>query len=267
MNDGDREAGFITLHRQVLSSAIWQNINDWRLAETLLLLANFKPSEFLSQNGEIVKVGRGELVRKVESLEKASGLSRQNIRTSLKHLKNAQFLTMKVTKTFHQIKITNYDKFQSQENLANHQSNHRLTIAQPGNNNVEQRNKTTTPLHEGAKGLVELLLSLLAGNGVRRLPEEQKALTDADKLLRIDARPVAEARAVLAWAQADPFWKSNILSIGAFRKQYDRLKLKMDSESAKGIPNGHIQPPAVNVAQMRSNTAAILASRRQETIQ
>ncbi len=53
---------------------------------------------------------------------------------------------------------------------------------------------------------------------------------DADRIFRIDKRNLGEAKRVLTWALNDDFWHTNILSIGKFRKQYDKL----DMQSRKG---------------------------------
>jgi hypothetical protein len=234
MPDLDREAGYIFLHRQVLSSAVWQSINDWRLAETLLLMANWKPGVFQSRSGEVIQVGRGELITSVQSLQEASGLSRQNIRTALDHLEKAEFLTRQVTKHWQHVKLVNYGRYQSPEILANQQTNQDLTKTQPRYKKGKKEKTTTSP--EAAK-LTDLLAELLTSNGVKRLPEREKGAQDADKLLRLDKRALDEAEAVLRWAQSDSFWKANIMSMGKFRNQYDRLRLRMHEDAAKAGGN------------------------------
>lgn len=84
--------------------------------------------------------------------------------------------------------------------------------------------------------LAELLKEKILLNDSRaRVPEKLTTWTaEADKLLRIDGRPPPEARAVLEWCQKDGFWRSNILSMGKFRKQYTALKLKMEAPQNGG---------------------------------
>ena len=50
--------------------------------------------------------------------------------------------------------------------------------------------------------------------------------TDMDKLLRIDKRDPSEVCRVIRFAQADDFWKSNILSVKKLREKYDNLAIK-----------------------------------------
>jgi len=60
---------------------------------------------------------------------------------------------------------------------------------------------------------------------------------DIDKLIRIDGRSHEEAAIVIAFAQNDRFWKSNILSGEKLRKQYDRLWIKAKEEYEKKQSN------------------------------
>ncbi len=48
--------------------------------------------------------------------------------------------------------------------------------------------------------------------------------TEADRMIRLDKRDPQEAANLMTWAQNDHFWRANILSMGKFRKQYDKLK-------------------------------------------
>lgn len=47
---------------------------------------------------------------------------------------------------------------------------------------------------------------------------------EADRMIRLDKRDPEEAKWLITWAQNDPFWRANILSMEKFRKQYDKLK-------------------------------------------
>lgn len=65
-------------------------------------------------------------------------------------------------------------------------------------------------------------------------PENLDAWTlEADKLLRLDKRPLWEAEKVLLWAMSNSFWRTNILSIPKFRKRYAQLKAQMRGQKNK----------------------------------
>lgn len=55
-------------------------------------------------------------------------------------------------------------------------------------------------------------------------PDSARWLTSIDRLLRLDERPASEVESVIRWAQADTFWRNNILSPDKLREQYSRLR-------------------------------------------
>lgn len=59
---------------------------------------------------------------------------------------------------------------------------------------------------------------------------------EADRMIRLDNRDPQEAANLITWAQNDPFWRSNILSMPTFRKQYDKLKRQAVAQSQTRHP-------------------------------
>lgn len=82
------------------------------------------------------------------------------------------------------------------------------------------------------------LAAYLARRITERLPGKkpftenclQSWALDFDRLNRIDRHRWQDIAAVLDFSQSDSFWRTNILSAGKFRKQYDRLWLQMKEE-------------------------------------
>lgn len=75
--------------------------------------------------------------------------------------------------------------------------------------------------------LSELLLSkILLHLPSYKQPNIQKWAAQMDAIIRIDGRDPPEVKAVIEFAQADQFWKTNILSVEKLRKQYDQLNAK-----------------------------------------
>ena len=66
-----------------------------------------------------------------------------------------------------------------------------------------------------------------------KIPNLQVWAKDIDLMIRRDRRIPDRIREVIVWSQADPFWKSNILSPVALRKQFDRLELAVNSKKGK----------------------------------
>ena len=65
--------------------------------------------------------------------------------------------------------------------------------------------------------------------------------SDVDKAARLDGRTFSELSAVFEWARTDEFWRTNVLSGGKLRKQYDQLYVKM----MKGAANQPVNTEAL----------------------
>lgn len=62
-----------------------------------------------------------------------------------------------------------------------------------------------------------------------------KGWLDAARLLiDRDERPVEEIERVIAWCQADKFWRANVLSMPKLREKYGQLLLKMNEAGGSG---------------------------------
>jgi hypothetical protein len=64
-------------------------------------------------------------------------------------------------------------------------------------------------------------------------PLPKKWLDDARLMIDRDGRDPHQAKALIEWAANDSFWRSNILSMPTFRKQYDKLRLASERDSAR----------------------------------
>ena len=77
-----------------------------------------------------------------------------------------------------------------------------------------------------------LLIKILEHLPGYKKPNLQKWAKSMDSLLRLDKRPPEEVKAVILFAQGNPFWQANILSVDKLRKHYDRLNLKRIQQRA-----------------------------------
>jgi hypothetical protein len=83
---------------------------------------------------------------------------------------------------------------------------------------------------------VHLRARILANDCDARVPAETPEKlsgwsSELDKLLRIDHRDADCIRRVIDWAEADQFWRANILSPPSLRKQFSRLHLAMQAKA------------------------------------
>lgn len=110
--------GWICLHRKLREWEWYSDRNTCAVFFELLLTANFKPSRYMG-----IDIPIGSTVTGRETLAKTLGLSEQNVRTALIHLKSTNELTIKNYSKFSVISIVNWIKYQD----TNQQSNQHLT--------------------------------------------------------------------------------------------------------------------------------------------
>lgn len=128
--------GFIKIHRRMLKWEWFSDVNTTHLFIYLLLVANWEDKKW---QGQIIK--RGQVVTGRKKISKDTGLTEQQVRTSLKKLISTNNLTSKTTNKYTIITIENYDLYQQN----NQQPNQQITNNQPTNN---QQVTTTKELKE-----------------------------------------------------------------------------------------------------------------------
>lgn len=62
--------------------------------------------------------------------------------------------------------------------------------------------------------------------------------TEMRRLLTIDGRSPAEVEAAIRWVDRDSFWASNVMSVVALRRHYDRLRTQAARDRRSGDPLG-----------------------------
>ena len=127
MNDG-----YILLHRKITNWQWYSNKNDRLLFIHCLINANWKEGCY---KGLIIP--RGSFATGRKKLAKEIGLSEQQIRTSLEHLKSTNDITIKSYNKFSIITINNYDTYQTN----NQQNNQQITNNPQKNNHNINNNK------------------------------------------------------------------------------------------------------------------------------
>jgi hypothetical protein len=99
-------------------------------------------------------------------------------------------------------------------------------------NNIYSSDSQPYLLAEKLKALI------LQNNQNAKVPDNlQKWSREIDLMLRIDKRTPEHVQQVIEFSQKDSFWKSNILSAGSLRKQFDKLWLQKDRvQQGKVLP-------------------------------
>ena len=120
--------GWIKLHRSLLDWEWYDDINVMRVFLHCLLMANHKDKKY---RGSVVE--RGSFLTGRDTLASQTGLTVQQIRTSLNKLKSTNELTIKSSKQGTVIQVVSYDKYQEVTNES--------TTHQPDSNQIVTTNK------------------------------------------------------------------------------------------------------------------------------
>ena len=101
------EQGYIYLHRSLLDWEWYQDINTKTVFLHLLLTVNYQPKKWQG-----ITIERGQRICTYEGLAEETGLSVQNVRTVINHLKLTSEITWKKKKKYSLVQVVNYDKYQ-----------------------------------------------------------------------------------------------------------------------------------------------------------
>lgn len=93
-------------------------------------------------------------------------------------------------------------------------------------------------LRPDVEALCTLLADHIEANGSKRPTITSAWRTAARLMIDKDRREHDRAARLIAWCQADPFWRSNVLSMPTFREKYDQLRLKANAAAA--AKPGHV---------------------------
>ena len=128
---------FIKLYRKIQDNWIWDNPLYLKCWIDMLMRASIKPSSMLLNN-HIINVSRGEIVFSQENFAKRNGMSRQQLRTFLKKLKQTNMIksspnsNQQVTHLF----IVEYNVYNSIKN------NQEITGGYAGSNHIIRKKES-----------------------------------------------------------------------------------------------------------------------------
>ena len=125
--------GYIKLHRSITEWEWYKNETTKSLFLHLLLTVNIKDSKF-----EGYKIPRGSRICSYSKLAEETGLTKQQIRTAINHLKSTQELTLSKTPKFSIISIANWGRYQDYQHSNQHTTNTGATQEQHHNKNIKE---------------------------------------------------------------------------------------------------------------------------------
>ena len=125
--------GYVKLFRKMVDWEWYGDPNTKAVFLHLLLTANYKRTRF---RGVTLKPGQTIIGRK--ALAETLGISEQNVRTSLNHLKSTNEITIKVTNKFSVVTIVNWESYQFEDGELTNELTNELTINQPATNHTKE---------------------------------------------------------------------------------------------------------------------------------
>ena len=114
--------GWIKLHRKITDWEWWDDHNTTRLFIYIITKANHKDRNW---RGSVVKCG--EFITSIDKLSIQTGLSSQQIRTSLKRLKSTNEITSEATNQYTKIIVENYKQYQISQQTNQQTNNKQIT--------------------------------------------------------------------------------------------------------------------------------------------
>lgn len=102
---------WIKLDRNILEWRWYQDANTFRVFMHLLLTANIEDKDFRKET-----IHRGETVISIGKMAKTLGITYDQVRTALTHLKDTNEITIKRMPKYLVISITNYNRYQANPN-------------------------------------------------------------------------------------------------------------------------------------------------------
>lgn len=119
---------------------------------------------------------------------------------------------------------------------------------------IENESGTADAARPDVEQLLDLLDEELTKNGVKKLPARNKKNHDAIRLmLDRDQIPLEQIAGAIRWAQADEFWRSNILSASKLREKYETLR----AQASRGRRQPAVQDNMARLAQYEAEERAI----------
>ena len=133
------DTGWIKIYRSLIGWEWYSDPNTLCLWIHILLSVNYEPKQWRG-----IVIQPGQMVTSIGNLAEESGLSIQQTRTALDHLKSTGEITSKSTNRYTLITVVKWADFQANEREGNKQITSNSTDNQQTNNKQPNNQSTTT---------------------------------------------------------------------------------------------------------------------------
>ena len=238
------KSGFAKTYRKVLLSDVWKMPPLYhRVFQYLILKASFEPDMFPTKRKYNINLLPGQLITSMSVI--AQGVSwteygvekipnKKIIKDILDWLKFNEMIILVSNASGTYVEVVNWRTYHSfsSEKVTQKKRNVDTLKELKELKEVKKKNKTFT------SDSVEFRLSKLLFNEIKnnnpehKEPNLQTWATHIDRMIRVDNRDPQKIANMIAWVQANSFWRSNVLSTYKLRDQYDQLAIKMKESSS-----------------------------------
>lgn len=236
--------GWIKLHRQFLEWEWYDDNNTKILFLHLLLKTNHKDRSY---RGDIVK--RGTLLTGLQLLSKETGLSVQQVRTSLGKLNSTNEITIKTSNKGTVIQVVKYDSYQEVTNEAT--TGQQTNNKQVTTNKKEKKEKKSIDLPDLDESKLLLLTKWVEYRKQLKKPLTQYGIDTLAK--KIQSKPLVESQWVInhtienGWQGL--FWdKYKPEEVRTIPKDVARTCLKVPAMMEKKLSEGFTREEIENFA-------------------
>lgn len=241
------EGNYIKINRSILDWEWYKDINTYRLFTHMLLKANWKEGRFMGR-----EIPRGSFVSSYPRLSEETGLTVDELRTALKHLKATGEITVTSQSKYSVFTIKNYCIYQDVPSqvpgcsqsipslfpaIEERKEGEEQEERKEGRRKAkDKKDVVATPMPESAtfpedsfemlcvNTLVHSCLEQFQGAKVPVTEKERDAwCVYIERMKRLDNRSEEDIKAALEFAVTDSFWRSNIRSTKKFREKFETL--------------------------------------------
>lgn len=233
----NKEVGFIFLSRNLLGWPWYLDINTKVLFIHMLLKANWKEGRFRD-----ITVPRGSFVSSYPHLAEECGLTINELRTALNHLKSTGEITVKTNNKYSLFTVNNYCKYQDDNSQYDSQSTGGAQSVNSPLTTIEQRNKgtkkeeysntassITCPEPKNSAPTPSGILLPLVDKSLYNVPMDKIALW-RETYPAVDIEQ--ELRRMIAWLDSNPTKRKTRKGIERFINNW--LARTQDSGGSKG---------------------------------
>lgn len=164
--------GWFKTYRKLLNWEWFRDPYTSHFWQYCLLKANFSPTEYKG-----IKIKRGEFLESMSKMSEETGLTIQNIRTAIVHIKSTREITCKSTRYGMLIHVVKYSIYQDKPNLTNTQTN---TIS---------NNEVTRPLYTEEDKEIKEDIRISSSNNLYKSKNTKNINRNKEKMMTMNNIP------------------------------------------------------------------------------